>query len=79
MEVMLEVPPVRTVAGSAEQEMTGGRGCFTVKLALQDAMPCLLPSLKLAVTTYEPGCKPVVSICAEASVPGIFILVAFQL
>src|ERR1700682_2891155 len=76
---MAEVPPVRTLAGSAEHEITGGRGSFTVNRALQDAKPFfLLPSFKLAVTPYEPGCKPVVSIVVEASVPATFTPVPFQ-
>src|ERR1700674_4856674 len=76
---MAEVPPVRTLAGSAEHEITGGWGSFTVNLALQDAKPfLLLPSFKWAVTPYEPGCKPVVSIVVEASVPATFTPVPFQ-
>src|SRR4029077_10308323 len=77
-EVIVELPPIRTLAGSAEHEITGGRGSFTLNLALQDAEPFLVPSLKLAVTTYEPGCKPVVSICVEASLPATFTPVPFQ-
>ena len=70
---MVEVSPVRTLAGAAEHEITGGWGSFTVNLALQDAKPFfLLPSFKLAVTPYEPGCKPVVSIVVEASLPATF-------
>src|ERR1700682_1378418 len=76
---MAEVPPVRTLAGSAEHEITGGRGSFTANLALQAAKPFLPPSFKLAVTRYEPGCKPVVSICVEASLPETFTPVPFQL
>src|SRR5712664_3270576 len=75
---MVEVPPVRTLSGFAEHEITGGWGSFTVNLALQDAKPRLLPSFKLAVTAYEPGCKPVVSICVEASLPATFTPVPFQ-
>src|SRR6266850_1926105 len=75
---MVEVPPVRTRSGFAEQEITGGRGSFTVNLPLQDAKPFFLPSLKLAVTPYEPGCKLVVSICTEASLPVTFTPVPFQ-
>src|ERR1700682_1920975 len=76
---MVEVSPVRTLAGFAEHEITGGWGSFTVNLALQDAKPFfLLPSFKLAVTPYEPGCKPVVSIVVEASVPATFTPVPFQ-
>src|SRR5260370_35930962 len=76
---MVEVPPVRTLAGAAEHEITGGWGSFTVNLALQEAKPCLLPSFKLAATAYEPGCKPVVSICVEAALPAAFTPVPFQL
>src|ERR1700674_3082629 len=76
---MVEFPPVRTLAGSAEQEITGGWGSFTVTLALQAAKPFLPPSFKLAVIRYEPGCKPVVSICVEASLPETFTPVPFQL
>jgi hypothetical protein len=50
VEVIVDVPPIGTLAGSAEQEITGGRGSFTVNLALQVATPLALPSLKLAVT-----------------------------
>src|SRR5258708_31337943 len=75
---MVEVPPVRTLAGAAEHEITGGWGSFTVNLALQEAKPCLLPSFKLAATAYEPGCKPVVSISVEASLPATFTPVPFQ-
>src|SRR6202140_2827448 len=76
---MVEFPPVRTLAGSAEHEITGGWGSFTVNLALQAAKPFLPPSFKLAVTRYEPGCKPVVSICVEASLPATFTPEPFQL
>src|ERR1700674_1273179 len=76
---MVEVPPVRTLPGSAEQVITGGWGSLTVNLALQAAKPFLPPSFKLAVTAYEPGCKPVVSICVEASLPDTFTPVPFQL
>src|SRR6267378_123220 len=76
---MVEVPPVRTLAGFAEHEITGGWGSFTVNLALQDAKPFLPPAFKLAVTPYGPGCKPVVSICVEASLPETFTPVPFQL
>src|ERR1700675_1095528 len=76
---MVEVPPVRRLAGFAEHEITGGWGSFKVNLALQDAKPfLLLPSFKLAVTPYEPGCKPVVSICVEAVLPVTFTPVPFQ-
>src|SRR5260370_37527763 len=50
-----------------------------MNLGLQDAEPFLLPSRKLAGTTYEPGCKPVVSICVEAALPAAFTPVPFQL
>jgi hypothetical protein len=76
---MVEDPPVCTLVGFAEQEITGGRGCFTVNLALQDAEPPFRPSLKLAVTTYSPGCDSVVSTCAEESLPVTFTPVPFQL
>ena len=52
---MVEVPPIATLAGSDEHEITGGRASFTVNLALQEATPFLLPSLKLAVIWYGPG------------------------
>ena len=48
-----------------------------MNVALQDARP-LLPSLKLAFTAYDPGCKPVVSICVEASVPATLRPVPLQ-
>ena len=51
VEVIVEVAPIGTLEGLAEQEMTGGRGSLTVNLALHDADPFFLPSLKLAVTT----------------------------
>src|SRR5450631_3665169 len=73
------MPPVLTVPGSDEHAITGGRGCFTLNLAMQEATPFLLPSLKLAVTVYEPGCKPVVSICVDASPAATFTPVPFQL
>src|SRR4029077_6064350 len=76
---MVDVPPVRTLDGSAEHEITGGRGSLTVKLALHVAEPFLLPSAKFAPTAYEPGCNPVVSICVEASLPPTFTPVPFQL
>src|SRR5580692_227396 len=76
---MVVVPPVCNVAGSAAQEIVGGRGSLTLNLPLQDATPFLVPSLKLAVASYEPGCKPVVSICVEASAPATFTPVPFQL
>src|SRR5580658_2926138 len=63
---MVEVPPIGTLAGSDEHEITGGCASFTVRLVLQEAMPVSLPSLKLTATLYEPGCKPVVSICVDA-------------
>src|ERR1700682_3007508 len=70
---MAEDPPIRTLAGLAEHEITSGWGSFTVNLALQDAKPFfLLPSFKLAVTSYEPGCNPVVSTNVEASLPATF-------
>jgi hypothetical protein len=47
---MAALPPVVTVPGSDEHEISGGRGRFTRKLAEQEAMPVLLPSLRLAVT-----------------------------
>ena len=50
-EWMVEEAPIRTLEGSAEHEITGGWGIFTVNLALQDAEPFFLPSLKLAVTS----------------------------
>src|SRR5580704_972942 len=78
-EWMVEDPPNRTLAGSAEHEITGGRGCFTVNLALQEAEPFFLPSLRLAVITYSPGCNSVVSTCAEAPLPVTFTPVPFQL
>ena len=59
------------MSGFGEHEITGGRGSFTVKLALHEAMPCLLPSLKFAVATYVPGCHPAVSTCADALLPEI--------
>src|SRR6202049_3744884 len=65
---MVEVPPMGTLAGSDEHEIMGGRGSFTVNLAVQEATPCSLPSLMLAVTWWEPDCKPVVSTCVEAAV-----------
>jgi hypothetical protein len=49
-ELMVEVPPICTLAGSGKHEITGGRGAFTVNLALQGATPLWLPSLRLAVT-----------------------------
>src|SRR5580704_12445167 len=77
---MVEVPPVRRLAGFAEHEIAGGCASFTVNLALHDAKPFfLLPSFKLAVTSYEPGRKPVVSICVEASLPATFTPEPFQL
>src|ERR1035437_669861 len=63
---MVEVAPIGTLAGSDEHEITGGRASFTVKLALQEATPFLLPSLKLAVIWYGPDRNPVVSICVAA-------------
>src|ERR1700730_12141314 len=76
---MAEDPPIRTLAGLAEHEITGGWGSFTVNLALQDAKPFfLLPSFKLAVTSYEPGCKPVVSTNVAASLPATFTPVPCQ-
>ena len=63
---MVEVPPIDTLAGSDEHEITGGRGASTVSFALQEATLFLPPSLKVAVIWYEPGFKPVVSICVDA-------------
>jgi hypothetical protein len=63
--VIVAVPPKAIIAGSAEHEIWGGRGSFTVNRALQVATPLGLPSLRLAVTWYEPDCKPFVSICVE--------------
>jgi hypothetical protein len=54
-----------TLAGSEEHEIVGGCASFTVNLALQEAVPVALPSLKLAVTWYEPGAKFLVSICVD--------------
>src|ERR1700675_1740015 len=78
VEVMVEDPPGCTLVGSAEHEITGGRGCFTLNLALQDAKPRLPPSFKLALTSYAAGCRPAVSICAEASLEETFTPVPFQ-
>src|SRR4029077_6036208 len=75
---MVDLPPVCTLVGFDEHEITGGRGCFTMNLAVQEATPFLVPSLKLAVTPYEPGCKPVVSIFVEASLPATFTPVPFH-
>src|SRR5260370_19262402 len=58
--------------------MRGGWGSCRANLGVQEAKPCLLPSFKLAATSYEPGCKPVVSICLEASLPATFTPVPFQ-
>jgi hypothetical protein len=46
---MVEVPPIGTLAGSDEHEITGGCDIFTMNLALQEAAPFWLPSLTLAV------------------------------
>src|ERR1700674_2732869 len=75
---MVEDPPIGTLAGSGEHEITGGRGRLTVNRAPQDAKPFLLPSLKLAMAWYRPGCKPVVSICMEAPVEPAFTPVPLQ-
>ena len=45
---MVAVPPIFTLEGSAEHAITGGLGVLTVKLALQDATPRLLPSTPAA-------------------------------
>src|SRR5579884_737065 len=72
---MVAAEPIATLAGSAEHEIVGGRGDFTVNSPLHEAMWCLLPSLKLALTRYEPGCKLAVSICVDApDVPGFTAL-----
>jgi hypothetical protein len=47
---MVDVPPAATLAGSDEHEITGAWAVFTVNLALQEATPVWLPSLKVAVT-----------------------------
>src|SRR4029077_8517180 len=49
-ELMVEVPHMGTLAGSDEHEIMGGRGSFTVNLAVQEATPYSLPSLMLTVT-----------------------------
>jgi hypothetical protein len=68
-----------TLAGSDEQEITGGRGSFTVNLAVQEATPYSLPSLMLTVTWWEPDCNPVVSTCVEAAVSPTFTPEPLQL
>jgi hypothetical protein len=57
-----------TLAGSDAHEIMGGCGSFTVNLAVQDAVPVALPSLKLAVTWYGPDAKFFVSIRIEGPV-----------
>ena len=42
--------PAVTVLGSAVHEISGGCGRFTVKVALHEATPRLLPSIKFALT-----------------------------
>src|ERR1700733_2817118 len=67
-DVIVVVPPITTLAGSDEHEITGGCASFTVNLAVQEATSFWLPSLKLAVTWYAPACKPVVSRRMESPV-----------
>src|ERR1700719_387298 len=62
---MVEVSPVPKLVGSDEHEIKGGCASLTVNLARQEATPSGVPSLKLAVTWYEPECNPLVSICVE--------------
>src|ERR1700684_2495250 len=73
------MPPVLTVLGSDAHAISGERSCFTLNLALQEATPFLLPSLKFAFTWYEPGRNPVVSMRVEAFVPATFTPVPLQL
>jgi hypothetical protein len=47
---MVDVPPIGTLVGSDEHEITGGREVFTANLAVHEATPFGLPSVKLAVT-----------------------------
>ena len=59
------------LTGSDEHEIMGGCASFTVNLAEQVAVPVEVPSLKLAVTWYEPAVKFLVSISVEVPVsPG---------
>jgi hypothetical protein len=78
-ERILAVPPVLTVLGSDAHAISGERSCFTLNLALQEATPFLLPSLKFAFTWYEPGRNPVVSIRVEEFVPATLNPVPLQL
>jgi len=55
LDRIVALPPVLIDPGSDEHAITGGRGCFTVNFAMQEAVPDLLPSLKFAFTEYVPG------------------------